>query len=66
MALEADLPYVLVRSVANPNSLLMGAFMTNLLCGPKVGGFQDPCDLGFPAEQSLLTYFTDLSGPALW
>ena len=45
--------------------------MTNLLCGPKVGGFQDPCDLGFPrldafgAEQSLLTYFADLSGPAL-
>ena len=43
--------------------------MINLLCGPTVVGLQDPCDLSFPcrlcAEQSLLSYFADLGGPAL-
>ena len=33
----------------------------------KVGGFQEPCDLGLPRrlrrEQGLLTYCADLSGP---
>ena len=64
MALEADLPEVLVRSVTNPRSLLTfvcwGAFMTSLPRGPKVGGFQDPCDLGFPRRLRSRAKLADL------
>ena len=50
MALEADLPEVLVRSGPNPRSLLtlvLVTFYDNLAFGPKVDGFQYHCDLGF-------------------
>ena len=45
MAVEADLPEVLVRSAANLLTLVM---QSHFLGGTKINAFQRPCDLGFP------------------
>ena len=71
MALEADLPEVLVRSVANPRSLLtlvLGSTCEKFALDLRSVDSKTLATLAFldacGAEQSLLTYFADLSGPA--
>ena len=62
-ALEADLPGVFLRSDANPRALLtlvLGSFLKHLLCGPKVAGFQEPCDLSFPRRLRRVSRLADL------
>ena len=71
MALEADLPEVLGRSGPNPRSLLilvLGSIYDNFcFVDLRSVDFKTLATLAildaFGAEQSLLTYFADLSGP---
>ena len=63
IALEADLPEVLVRSTANPSSLLtlvLGTILTDLLIGFRVGGIHAPCDHGFPRRPRRRAMLTEL------
>ena len=74
MALEADRPEVLIRSVENPRSLLtlvLGSIFVKFALWTYlksvdsktfvIVAFRDASG----AERSLLTYFVDLRGPAL-
>ena len=62
-ALATDLQHVLFRPDVHPKVLLTffeAAFCMHLRCGPKVGGFQDACDLGFPRRLSRRARLADL------